>query len=143
MNTKIPEKLKKMIRDCANDYRYCIGANKYVGDIFYAGENKKGEWGRNIEAEIATDHRYLTADITVYPCLVEKWIKKEKSDEDIKKIIAHEIAHIATHKLNYLATCVYKDEGETVDAWESLTEIVGRLIYKVNNKNDTRNPNHN
>ena len=50
------------------------------------------------------------------------------------EIIAHEVAHIATAKLYYVATCIYKDEGETIDAWESLTTIVGRLLTRIPKK---------
>lgn len=53
----------------------------------------------------------------------------EGGQRKAKEILAHEVVHLVTHQLHYLATCVYKDEGETTDVWESTKEIVGRLIY--------------
>jgi hypothetical protein len=52
---------------------------------------------------------------------------KDKDFETIKTIIHHEVAHLATQHLFDIATAVYKDEGETRDAWETLTTVVGRL----------------
>jgi hypothetical protein len=78
--------------------------------------------------------RYLTVTVKVYPYMVNEWKKKSMNDEDIHEIIAHEMSHVATNHLYRLATSVYKDEGETKDAWESLTTIIGRLVHEVDKR---------
>lgn len=126
---KITE-FKKIVSEGIAEYSKILGLECYQIKVFYENKDKDCKEGK-VNAEISVDHRYLNASMWVYPCLIDEWIKNKKTTEEIKDIIAHEVAHLATHKLHWLAECAFKGEEETTDAWEALTTIVGRLLYKV------------
>lgn len=132
----IPPKLRKLITGCVEDYRYTIGKAEYRGEILWMDEDDKEAETEDayLAASVRVDPRYLTARFSIYPRLVNDWKKKIKSDDDVRKIIAHEVAHIATVQVLRLATIPYKTEEEMKDHWEALTETIGRLIYNVNHK---------
>ena len=136
---KVPEKIKKAIRDKIYKYQKLLNALDYRGDIRYIkkDEGDKDEDGNvigHVLAKAIVDHRYLIADFEIFPRFVKKIKEKQISPESIDEIIAHEVAHIATQKLYYMATSIYKDEGETKDAWESLTTVIGRLLVDLGEK---------
>ena len=106
-----------------------MGVSEFIGDILWKSEDKLSEDGYKIQAEINVDRRYLRATLSIYPIFIVDW--KERGDSETERVIAHEVAHIATAHLYYLATCIYKDSGEMKDAWETLTERIGRLSVKV------------
>lgn len=127
--TKIKSSYKKFIHDWIDYYEKQLGVYDFSGEIIYMGEDIK-EGDKITNAEIRIDHRYLKADYYIYPYLLNKF-KEKYGKESIKQILAHEVSHLATHKMYYMASSVYKDEGETIDAWESMTERFGRLLYKI------------
>lgn len=133
----IPKEFKKIIEEALNRYRFLLGMLNYKGDIFYHAEDKEpNENGDKVAMEIHVDHRYLIANLNVFPWIVEDWKNKKMDDDDVERIVAHEVAHIATHTLHWLSICVFKDESETKDAWESLTTVMGRLLYNLDQYKD-------
>lgn len=132
MAKKIDEKFKAIIRDSASRYRHKLGFLHFEVKILYMDDDLDAEdssRGGLVRAQFNADRRYLRGTMKIYPNLYESWSKKEFSTEEVKKIIAHEISHMATQHMFDVAVASFKDEGETKDAWESLTTIVGRLLY--------------
>ena len=130
----IPVELRKMVADDVKRFSEILGTNQFEIRIFYSKdtiEDHETFQGSVIGATTCVDVRYLTADIKVYPYLVEQWKKGNMTNNDVHDIIAHEVAHIATSNLRRLALSVFKGEDEVRDAWESLTTTVGRLINKI------------
>lgn len=80
-------------------------------------------------ATIHIDPKYLDALITVYPIMVDLW--KDNSQNRIREILCHEIAHIRTDKMVRLARERYVNCEDIDTYWETLTEIVGRLMFNV------------
>lgn len=126
---KVKKEYKKFIKEWIDYYEKELCIYDFNGDINYMSDDEKEE-GRITNAKVWVDHRYLTANYYIYPNLLNKF-KEKDGKEDIKRILAHEVAHLATHKLYHMAISIYKDEGETIDAWENTTERVGRLLYKI------------
>lgn len=132
----IPDKFRQLVSSGVSRYMNVLGMNHYRSKVFYRKNDKDdhrdhccGE-GR-VAAEATVDMRYLTVHVKIYPWLIEDWKKGIMDDTDITEIIAHEVAHTATNHMYRLATSIYKDEGETKDAWESLTTIIGRLVHEI------------
>lgn|SRR3990167_2792492 len=131
---KINKKFKKLVRDAASDYQNILGFWHYDVKILYFDEDWKKD-GDNLEdrtlAQCSVDKRYLTGTLKIYPCFEKAWKTKEFDNEEVRKVVAHEMAHLATQFMFDLAIATYRDEGEMLDAWESLTTTVGRLLYEV------------
>lgn len=134
----IPKKLHEMITTDVTRYLNIIGMNHYQTKVLFMRRDDSDEphcCGKGSAAAAATvGMRYLTVTVRIFPYLVNEWKKKTMRDEEVHEIIAHEMSHVATHHLYYIATSVYKDEGETKDAWESLTTIMGRLVHEVDKR---------
>jgi hypothetical protein len=127
---------KKFIKDWITYYEKELEVTEFHGDILYQSNDEK----RSIEGgEVVTratttvDHRYLRADYRIFPALLELFKDKKHGEDEVRSILAHEVSHLATHRLHHLAICVFKDEGETTDAWEALTEKIGRLLVTIGN----------
>jgi hypothetical protein len=137
-HSPIPRKLTDMVTTDVERYLDIIGMNHYRTKTIFMKQDDSDEphcCGKGSVAAAATvGMRYLTVTVKVYPFLVNQWMKGGMTDEDVHEIISHEMAHVATNHLFYLATSIYKDEGETKDAWESLTTIVGRLVHEVDKR---------
>ena len=122
---------KKIVRDAVKLYRKELNVEAFDIKIFYHSEEKEP-----ISSSIGTaamdmrvTRRYLQATLGIYPTAIDEW--KRNGDESIREIIAHEIAHIETQHMYEMAIAIYKDEGETHDAWERLTTILGRFLYNA------------
>lgn len=76
-------------------------------------------------ADIASDHRYLFATITVYP-------EAFKKPNDLDEIISHELCHCLTdplYKYCYdLLNCQLRTPQDIEDQRELLTEQIAKLI---------------
>lgn len=126
----IPKKLKKTVIDAVQRHSWNMGVSNFVGDILYMSEDKeKTENLSDVHAEITVDRRYLRATFKIYPIVVKTW--KKEGSQYLEEVIAHEVAHITTQHVIDLLTSCYKDEGETNDAWESLTQVVARLSLRI------------
>lgn len=131
----IPPKLQKLVSESASRYLKVLGYGNYEVKIYWQkhdapkGVEQRTEGGA--AATMTVDQRYLRGMLKVYPYLVNAWINKNLNDQGVEEIIAHEISHIATNHLFTIAVATYKEEGETHDAWEMLTTIVGRLVHEV------------
>lgn len=126
--SKIDSRLKEFAIDKFRQYAWHIGVSHYHADILWVDEDKRLQ-GDDILAEIIVDRRYLKAIISIYPVLVRKWKRGEK--EEVAHALAHEISHIATQHLFDCATSTYVEEEEMKDAWETLTEMIGRMAVKI------------
>src|SRR3990167_11415714 len=127
MKTKsVNKKFKKFVKEWIYTYSKLIDSPWHMGDIRYMFEDKTKD-NAIILAEINIDSFYLIADYSIYPELEKIWKKDPKI---AKEKLAHEVAHIITHKLHELTICSYKSEEEVREAWESTTEIIGRLINR-------------
>lgn len=130
-NKGIEKACKEYIVSRFRKHAWNIGVSNYQVDFHYMDEacesdHKDGAFDHITNAEINVDRRYLHATIKIYPKVWrEMWEKGDK--KRIDEVVAHETAHIATQHMMTLAVSCYKDEGETKDAWESLTEVVARL----------------
>lgn len=132
--SKVPAKFKKLVRDTINEYEKVLGIIQYEGRVYYPSEDMVHPDDSKTLASCSVDHRYLTADYRIFPMFVERWKSKFYTEEECKEKIAHEVAHLATHLLHWNAVCRYVTDSEMQDSWESLTELVGRLIYKASKK---------
>lgn len=130
-STKIPEKLKDLVKDAIKRHAWNIGVSHYTGDIHWMQEDVEGDG--IIAAEITVNRRYLKFTLKIYPDTVKKW--HEQGDQYVEEVIAHEIAHLATHHFYDVATARYCDDGEMKDAWETCTQVIGQLSYRLNNMN--------
>ena len=129
---QIPPKLKALVLDSVKRHAWNIGVSHYIGDILWMEEDKTGEGDRDtykVHASIDIDRRYLRATLKLHPIFIENW--KSDGNEYVENTIAHEIAHIATQHCYDIATATYRNEGEMKDAWEMLTEMIGRLSSKL------------
>lgn len=131
---KVPKKLKRLVIDAAKRHAWNIGVSHFDGDVLWMAEDEKYE-GNHKHAEIDVDRRYLKATFKIFPVAIKFW--KSDGDEYMEHTIAHEVAHIATQHLYELAIATYRDEGEMKDAWETLTEVIGKLSV---NLDKYRNP---
>lgn len=127
----VDKKLKKFVRDYMFNYRWVLGLQAYDGEIHYMDEPDPDDANTPgvTRASMTTDRRYLRSTVKIFP----EFIKTYKSGDidECKRILAHEMAHVATQHMMDLCTSCYKDEGETKDAWESLTEKIGRLAHEL------------
>lgn len=139
----IPTRFKSLVDSDISRYMNILGMNHYRQRVMYRkndqGGRSQGDMGTlKVAAEATVNKRYLTVDVKIYPWVIEEWKKKNMNDNDIHDVISHEIAHVATDHMYRLALASFKDEGETNDAWESLTTIVGRLIREVDTLRKTK-----
>ena len=129
-----------MVTTDVTRYLDIIGMNHYRAKVVFLKKDDSSDEEHHccgtgtVAAEANVGMRYLTVTVRIHPYLVNHWKKKIMSDEEVHEIIAHEMSHVATHHLYVLATSVYKDSGETKDAWESLTTIIGRLVHEVDKR---------
>lgn len=127
---RIDPKLKAFVRECFKKYAWNIGVSHYQGDIHYMAEPDTDDGHRGVTlATMTTDRRYLRATLRIFPLLVKKW--KEGEKDYVSAVIAHEVGHLATQHLYDVAVATYRDDGEMKDAWETLTEVVGRMAHKI------------
>ncbi len=130
MKSPIPKKLEALVLQELRNHAWNIGVSHYSGDILYMEDDAtKDEDDSQTIATIDVDRRYLKATIKIFPYAIREW--KQVGDDFIKNAIAHEVAHIATSHLHWLAVSVYKDSGEMKDAWETLTQVVANLSLKI------------
>lgn len=127
----IDKKLRSFVKECAKSAAWNIGVSHYVIDVFWQKDPKKNEDDdrSTTAAEVNVDRRYLTVSLRIYPEVEDLWRKGDK--EKVRAIVHHEVAHIATQHLYEVGVATYRDEGEVKDAWETLTEMVGRMSLKV------------
>lgn len=125
------ELYKKFVRETARQAAWNIGVSNYQIDIHYMEKDKPlCACGEDIVAgEMTVDRRYLRGVLRLYPYVLKKWNSGDK--ERVREVVHHEVAHLATQHMMTIATASYKDEGETKDAWESLTETVARLSLNL------------
>lgn len=126
----INPKLKKLVLDALRRHAWNMGCSFYEGDILYM--NEPDHRGQDTMASMGVDPCYLKAILRIFPSAVQEWEKREKEkkgegDKYMELVVAHEVAHIVTEPLYLKAVSVYKNEGETEDAREALTETIGRL----------------
>lgn len=119
-------KVRKAVVEMIQRHRRILRQDNYEIDIEYMHEDHKDDTPRrHLKGEMVVDRRYNRATLRLYP-------KCYKSDlEQIEETVSHEVAHIPTQHVYDLMTACYKDEGETLDAWESLTELVARLSRQI------------
>lgn len=131
-----PKKFRKLVMESAQEYRWILHREDMSFKTSWAHEDKKRSNDETLmlAAEIDVDVRYLSAHMTVYPFVWKDWMSGTKTDEDIKKIVAHEIAHMTTQKVVNLLHEPFCSKEEAIDAWESLTETVGQLLYRLDSR---------
>lgn len=129
-----PKKFRKLVMDAAREYRWLLHREDYTFKTSWSHEDEKRGEEDYCAAKIDVDRRYMMAHMTIYPFVWKDWIAGSKTDEDVKKIVAHEISHMATQHVVNLMYSAFCNENEVKDAWESLTELIGQLLYKL----DTR-----
>lgn len=138
VKSSIPVALEKLVVESVNRYKNVLGFNHYKIDIYFQQKPKKVSLEQHVGGEAAADTtvdmRYLRAVINIYPYIINGYIEKKITNQEIEEIIAHEVAHLATNHLFKIAMATYKEEGESHDSWESLTTIVGRLIFEVDKR---------
>lgn len=129
-----PVPFRKLVSSIAGQYRWVLGLQDYGMPISWVHEDepRSKEDPESLTAMKATvDRRYLSCRIQVFPMVWKGWIEKRYTDEDVRKMVAHEVSHITTQHLADLSTAVYKDIGEFKDAWESCTERFAQILYRL------------
>lgn len=129
---KINPAFRKFIRECLDMYQDILRVDFYHGTIEYMTEKSS----TNAAMSINIRRRYLDFNMRIYPYCEELWKKGEK--QELAEMVAHESAHLLTQHMMDMATATYKDEGETTDAWESLTESIGRLACRIDKKTNAK-----
>jgi len=129
---KVDKKLKNFISDCIDEACHNIKLEHYWISTLYMKDESQFDDGKIVAASMTTDRRYLKATLKIFLHVEDMWKRGEK--EEIQEIIHHEIAHIATQHLMDCAQARYCETGEMKDAWETLTEVVGRLSIRLQRK---------
>jgi hypothetical protein len=131
-------RFKKLIREAVQTHLHVIGQTDFSYTILYPAEDRHPSDSTDgigtTWADVHISLRYLTVDICAYPSLERRWKEKGITDEEVKEIIAHELAHLITEHMKNLIYATFKDEGEVKDAWEAATTRVGRMLYKLGQK---------
>lgn len=124
--------LKKLIRESFRKHAWNLGVSHWEADIHYMDDPSERDTKREgtTAMEVDVDRRYIKAIIKVFP-RVHQDMWHDRDYRAIDQAVAHEISHILTQHMFDLAVSCYKDEGETKDAWESLTESIARLSCKI------------
>ena len=137
----IPPKLKNLVRDSIQRHAWNIGVSHFQGDVLYAKHPKDSDHCSSVcHADTGTDRRYLRATFTFYPVFVERW--RREGAAYVERVVAHEVAHLATQHFYDVATARYCDDGEMKDAWEACTEVIGRLSCKLDEQLQERAARH-
>jgi len=138
----IPKKLRELISEDVNKFSKIAGLTKFKVRILYPDKDNKDnvkiddpDRGERsiVAASTQINLPYLTVDLRIYPFLVEQWENGYFVDDDVNDIIAHEISHIATHRLYQLATASFRTEEELHNSWEELTTLLGRMLNTIDN----------
>jgi hypothetical protein len=128
----VPKKLKALVIDACKRHAWNIGVSNYRADILYMEDDEKYDDSCTL-ASCNVDRRYLHATIKIFPEAIRRW--ESEGNQMIEHMIAHEVAHIATQHFYDVATARYCDTGEMKDAWETVTEVRGRLSERLDQKN--------
>lgn len=128
--------LKKFVHECLDRAERNMALDRWHGEILYHKHEGKNDeyaqvYGMVVAADIRVNRRYLTYTLNIYPSVQKLWKNGEKGE--VEKVLHHEMAHLNTQHLMDMAVSTYKDEGETKDAWESLTETMGRMSMAMTN----------
>lgn len=122
---KVSAVFKRFIIECFKKHAAILNVGHYEMDIYYMREASQVDAAMSINIR----RRYLDFVLRIYPAVQEMWRKGER--DEIDAMVAHETAHLVTQHMMDIAVATYKDEGETTDAWEALTETIGRLSVKI------------
>lgn len=74
--------------------------NEWTIDIIWDSEPRDLD-GKDCVASINTDHRYLQANITIYPRAAKLW--EEKRIDKLVEVLVHEFSHVLTEPLYEVA----------------------------------------
>lgn len=80
-------------------------------------------------AEINIDNEYMRATVAISPHFIEMYRQGEK--KELIEALCHEIWHIKMSTIDDLATSRWGNLGAVRTEIEKLTEIYGRMIYRV------------
>lgn len=121
-------RFRTIVRDAIEKYRDELCVRDYDISSTYHSHDEEGSDGQQPPSmAIKVNRRYVRANINIYPAALRDW--KELGDESLRRTVAHEIAHIETQHIYEIALASFKDPGELTDAWERLTQIIGRYAY--------------
>lgn len=124
---KISPKLKKLVATKTGEYLKILGFTHYKVHVKFLEEDEKSQKTDGmVAAKMNVNAKYLECYLKILPFFVRMW----EDGEDVSACIAHEVAHLATDQMHYLATTSFKSENELDEAWESLTERIGRLLIR-------------
>ncbi len=130
----VKPKIKKVVNGFVTDARNALCLDEWNIDILYHKDEKpsdrKDDQGNNVNTagEMSVDRRYLMATLKLYP------MGYNQQPEQLREIIFHEMSHIWTQHLLDLVYSTFKDEGESKDAWESLTSRIASLALGFDNR---------
>lgn len=131
MKNKQPQQVSKELRafvlKALDKYCAILHVEHYEGTVEYMTEDDLNT--NNAGMTMTVRRRYLDFTLKVYPPAIRMWLRGEK--EDVEHMVGHEASHILTEHMKDLAIACYKDEGETLDAFESLTESISRLAIRI------------
>jgi len=102
------------------------GLSDYRTKIAYDNERSGSEL-----AVIKVDNEYMRATITIFPVFVEMYYQNKC--EELIEALCHEIFHIRMSIIDDLANNRWGTPDAVRSEIERLTEIYGRMIYRVMN----------
>lgn len=128
---KIPKELKTYVTECVKKAAWCAEVTHFQISVHYMEKDEDTkDRDSDVLASMSVDRRYLLGILRIYPALIKKW-KNKDGKYILRHTVFHEVAHLVTQHMMEIATACYKDEGETKDAWESLTERVARMTLMI------------
>lgn len=126
---KTIREFKNFVQDVVNEVRLSHGLMDYKISYGFVPRVEDAPHQKVRLADIDVDDKYLTAHIRVYTPLFEHF--RDGDRQAIKEALCHELAHIRTNALNKLADDRWACPEDVSKNTESLTELMGRLMYQI------------
>lgn len=90
--------------------------------------------GKQVAADVHSDHTYMSATLAIYPACKKRW---EKDKETLEETIVHELIHCVTERFRNCAAKRYTTEEDLREANENLVQHITRIICWNGQKEDS------
>ena len=121
-------KMMDFCRDVVSVIQKENGFSDYRIRVIY--RENEGQHDEHVIARINVDNEYIRATITILPAFTE--IYREEKYSELIEALCHEVFHIKMNTIDEMANNRWGSSAEAVRSEiERLTELYGRMIYKV------------